>query len=445
MIVALRLWRAGRGLPGVSRKRLRILGFAASSITVALFAAAGSPGDRSVLAAIAAILASVSAFAFLLGVWPPNVVRLAWRREEQKQAQLVVAELIAAVEPEDVLERALPMMARLVGARAIALLGERDEMIGSYGIDGDARLDLTAGLERGAAIRVEIPQGAIVVWTSPYAPFFGRDELALLTTTGSLTILALDRTRLFHEELIARLELERANELQSNFVAVAAHELRTPITAMHGIIETLARLDDRLGEKDKRELWLTLRAQSERSRELVENLLNLSRVDAKAADLELQPIAVRSCVERIAEIVAGGHAAEVTIDIPHELEVVADPTSFDRIVSNLLLNALRHGGPPITISARQSDSRFRLTVEDRGPGVAAEVGASLFERFARSASARAKGEGSGLGLAIARSHAQSHNGDVVHTPVDPHGARFELILPLGAGRRTPSRRLQAPM
>jgi two-component system sensor histidine kinase MtrB len=99
---------------------------------------------------------------------------------------------------------------------------------------------------------------------------------------------------------------------------------------------------------------------------------------------------------------------------------------LDRVVSNLLLNAVRHGAPPVTVTAVARDMHLRIVVEDGGPGVSEEMVPSLFERFGRGATT---GEGgSGLGLAIARAYARAHGGDLVYEPGE-RGARFELILP----------------
>jgi signal transduction histidine kinase len=93
------------------------------------------------------------------------------------------------------------------------------------------------------------------------------------------------------------------------------------------------------------------------------------------------------------------------------------------------VNAFRYGAPPVTVRADQRDRHFRLTVEDRGPGVAPEFVPDLFERFTRSGGNRASGDGTGLGLAIARSYANAHRGDLIYHHAEPHGARFELVLP----------------
>ena len=98
---------------------------------------------------------------------------------------------------------------------------------------------------------------------------------------------------------------------------------------------------------------------------------------------------------------------------------------LDRVVSNLLINAVRYGAEPITLSADVGDTYLRITVEDSGEGVSEEMRPRLFERFARTDSADV---GSGLGLAIARAYAHAHGGDLVYD-LGERGARFELIIP----------------
>jgi signal transduction histidine kinase len=119
----------------------------------------------------------------------------------------------------------------------------------------------------------------------------------------------------------------------------------------------------------------------------------------------------------------------VRLEVPHGLEAAVDPNAFERIVSNLVTNALRYGRPPVTVRAERSDRHFRVAVEDRGPGVAPEFVPDLFERFTRSERTRERTRGTGLGLAIARSYARAHAGDLLYHEADPHGARFVLVLP----------------
>jgi two-component system sensor histidine kinase MtrB len=120
----------------------------------------------------------------------------------------------------------------------------------------------------------------------------------------------------------------------------------------------------------------------------------------------------------------------VKIAISPELEATVDPIALDRMVSNLIANALRHGEPPVTVTAAQHDTHLRLAVEDQGQGVRPEFVPRLFDRFTRSTESRGRTDGSGLGLAIAQAYARAHGGDIVYEPAVPHGARFELVLPV---------------
>jgi K+-sensing histidine kinase KdpD len=140
----------------------------------------------------------------------------------------------------------------------------------------------------------------MIAWTTPYAPFFGDEELRLLRGLGSVTGLALDRVRLFQAEHEARLQLERANEVKSNFIALAAHELRTPMTTIHGFVTTLHHLGDRLDPEQRETVREALIQQTDRMARLVEQLLDLSRLDADAIDIVPERVNVRSHVEETA-------------------------------------------------------------------------------------------------------------------------------------------------
>ena len=169
---------------------------------------------------------------------------------------------------------------------------------------------------------------------------------------------------------------------------------------------------------------LTAYEQSDRLRRLLEQLLDLSQLDAHTITTTPRPIALRAA---LAEIVAGSlpAGADVRIDVSDKLAAVIDPLVLDRVVSNLLTNAVRYGAPPVVIEAVQRDRHLRIAVEDHGAGVPPELTAQIFERFTRTEGAT----GTGLGLAIAKAYARALGGDLVYQPGDS-GARFELIVPL---------------
>jgi two-component system sensor histidine kinase MtrB len=228
--------------------------------------------------------------------------------------------------------------------------------------------------------------------------------------------LAIGRSQL-HEEMLL---LDR---LKANFIAVASHELRTPATAVYGAFATLVGRGDELTPELRAELLRVGYEQSERLRRLLEELLDLSRLDASTLAVEPRPLVLRSVVETIVDQ-SVPRQTEIELNIPLDLAVLADPLVIDRVLSNLLTNAVRYGAPPIRVGAERRNGRLSVTVEDGGSGVPAELRPRLFERFAVGGS----GEGTGLGLAIARAYARAHGGDVSYDP-DAPGARFELLLP----------------
>jgi signal transduction histidine kinase len=426
-IAAYRLWRAGRDQPSVARNRMRMLSLAAVALTATIFFAVAAPADDQGLQIAVSGLAIVSALAFLLGLSPPDVVRLVWRRPEQERVRAAIGGLMVATTPQEVAANVLSSMTRLVGARAVFLLDGDGELIASH-------REVSVPPAGPDVLRLDIPGGCLIVWAGPYAPFFGSDEIELLRSLGALTGLALDRTRLSVREREQRIALEQADEMKTNFIALAAHELRTPVTSVHGVVRTLDRLGDQLSAEDREELEGALRSQTERMRGLVDQLLDLSRLEADTVPIQPIRIPVRAEIEDLVAASASGREDEVEIKIPDDLEALVDKTVFERVVSNLLTNALRHGSSPVVVTAAHSDNHFRLIIEDRGDGVPPLFTKDLFERFSRSDEARARGLGSGLGLAIARSYARAHGGDLVHEHVKPHGARFELIVPVGRGR-----------
>jgi signal transduction histidine kinase len=245
---------------------------------------------------------------------------------------------------------------------------------------------------------------------------FTRDEVDLLQLVAERVAIAIERARL-HEELV------QLDQLKLSFVAIASHELRTPATSVYGILKTLSDRKDELTEELREELLRVGVQQGERLRRLLEDLLDLSRLDARAINVEPRPLVLKTA---LADVVHGAlpATAAVELEIPDDLAAVVDPLVLERVVSNLLANAARYGAPPIRILARNRDRHLRVTVEDAGPGVPEELEGRVFDRFARG-----RGEsGHGLGLAIARAYAQAHGGDLIYDP-SRDGARFELIIP----------------
>lgn len=249
-------------------------------------------------------------------------------------------------------------------------------------------------------------------------------EVDLLTTFGTLIAA-------FLEKAIEHGELRRLNELKSQFAALASHELRTPAAAIYGAVRTLEERGDRLSTEHATELRRMLSEQAQRLVELVENLLDVSRLETDTLRIDPVEILVAERLRTIADVLPEG-ADSVTVEADPALRATVDAQAFDRIVSNLVANALRHGAPPVRLSAAAADGALAVTIEDRGAGIAPEFVGSLFERFTRGTTDAS--EGAGLGLSIAQSYARAHGGALMYEPAEPHGARFRVVLPIGGQR-----------
>ena len=416
--VTLRLLFAGRGQPSVSAKRMHMLAFAAATLTIALLGTTFATDQSSPGALVVQLIGFVAILGFYLGINPPRIVRAYWRMPEQARLQEAMRSLVTlAVDRSEIAARIAVPSAELVGARGLIVIDAAGNELASWGVvDGN---------------RVVIEEEGVtfVASTSPYAPFFGQDELRTLHTIAGLTATAIDRVRLFEQEHETRLALERANELMTNFVALAAHELRTPVTTIHGFVQTLNHVNERLSEAQKVELREALEQQTHRMAALVEQLLDLSRLDAEAVDVRPQVVELEPRLRQVVAVAAPGRTDQVEVDVPENASAHVDPQILDHVVTNLVTNAFRYGRAPVRVTATAEDGHLRVAVEDSGPGVAHEIEETLFDRFTRAGVARDRVAGAGLGLAIARAYARAHRGDLRYERRDPTGARFVVDLP----------------
>jgi signal transduction histidine kinase len=243
---------------------------------------------------------------------------------------------------------------------------------------------------------------------------FSEEDVELLQLVADRAALGIERARV-HTELV------RLDQMKLNFVAVASHELRGPAAAVYGVAMTLRERGAVLSVETRAELEDTLVDQADCLRRLIEQLLDLSKLDAKAIPIVPRNVSVRGVIRDVVASVGGD---DVNIEVSSLLEAVADPLVVERVVTNLVANALNHGEPPIVVQAERRDRQLLIAVEDAGPGIAEELLPLLFERFERGG----ESHGSGLGLAIARAYARAHGGDLVYDRV-AHGTRFELVLP----------------
>lgn len=235
------------------------------------------------------------------------------------------------------------------------------------------------------------------------------------------------------EAKIAALSAAQAREVR--FTANVAHELRTPLTALVAEASLLKDHIEQLPESARRPVELLI-ADIGRLRTLVGELMEISRLDARSEPVQRRLADVTALVTAL--IGARGWQDRVTVSA-EPLTMTTDPRRVERILANLIENAVEHSGRDIRVRIGTDGDHGRVEVADGGPGIPADQLPLVFERFYKGDSARA-GTGSGLGLAIALENARLLGGDISVTSDDRHGSVFRLTLPLGPPLPRPSAR-----
>jgi signal transduction histidine kinase len=228
----------------------------------------------------------------------------------------------------------------------------------------------------------------------------------------------------------ANSELRRLDELKSDFVAMVSHELRSPLTSILGYCSTMIRHWDRVDDERKKSFIDIIERQSRRLSGLVNDLLEMSRIESGHLDTTLQPVTLRPVVEEVATEYSNRiERLLVTGDL--DTVVVADSDHLHRVLINLMDNAIKYGAEPVTVSVAAERDAVRLTVSDHGEGVPADFQARLFEKFAQaSAGSTRKATGTGLGLSIVKGLVEAMGATVAYEPpeADREGG-FVVRLP----------------
>lgn len=226
----------------------------------------------------------------------------------------------------------------------------------------------------------------------------------------------------------ANFELVRGAEQQAEFLAITAHELRTPLSVILGSADSLATQLDQLDDAERAETVQAMRSSSARLRRLLADLLAAARLEAGVMRLQKQPVDLATVLDDAAiSTLALYPNADIQVTGERGVRAIGDPDRLSQVVENLLVNGIRYGAGPITLRASQAgDDQVRIEVRDHGPGVPAAQERSLFQRFATGTRS-----GTGLGLFIVRELARAHGGEARYENAHP-GARFIVTLPAHA-------------
>jgi two-component system sensor histidine kinase KdpD len=242
---------------------------------------------------------------------------------------------------------------------------------------------------------------------------------------------AIDRRRIGAQAAEAA-ALAEANELRSALLQAVSHDLRTPLAGIKASASSLRQPDIDWSEEDRDEFLRTIEDETDRLTALVVNLLDMSRIQAGAVAPALRAVGLEEVVPA-AVAGLGPRASRVAVDVPETLPpVTADPALLERVVANLVENAVAHSpdDAPVRVEAGEVGGRVLIRVVDRGPGIAPAKRERVFQPFQRMDDSPSHGAGVGLGLAVARGFTRAMGGEL--TIDDTPGGGTTMIIELKA-------------
>jgi signal transduction histidine kinase len=273
-------------------------------------------------------------------------------------------------------------------------------------------------------VRPEDPVGAIGAYWAHHHRATAR-ELRHLTALAGFASVALANGALVSD-------LREAVAARETFIGIASHELRTPVSALAlqvALVERSTADAPPLPDGVRRLLDRVSRT-ARRLEDLVDRLLDASRLGRSGVALERAPVDLAAAARAAAEILGGEGTVEIRVDAGAPVTGSWDPLRIEQVVQNLIANAVKFGaGRPIDVEVREASGSARLVVRDRGIGIAPEARERIFGRFERAVPLENYG-GFGLGLWIARQAVEAHGGKIAVESEPGEGATFTVTLPL---------------
>jgi len=350
------------------------------------------------------------------------------RYEERRLSALLdtVADGILIINTEHIIEHCNPAMARMLKTPAETIRGSRHEEIirwtkqkdgmsleqaevGGWPLTPNASLYVEGDLQRNGSS--DLPVGIT------YAPLLSS-EGTLLNIIASIR----DITR-FRE----------AEELKSTFISVISHELKTPVALIKGYVGTLRREDVTWDFEIVKDSLQVIEEEADRLTELIENLLDATRLQAGVLTINLSEVNIPQMVDRVARrfgVQSNRHT--INVDFPSDFPIIlGDEDRFTQVFSNLISNAIKYtpAGGIILINGRVRPEQVIICVSDEGPGIDPGDIPYIFDRFYRSSDTSKTTKGAGLGLFLARAVVEAHGGRIWVDPKPGLGARICFSIP----------------
>ena len=376
---------------------------------------------------------ALAVFLLVAGMVSLLVSRLSRRSADAVRAR-AEAEAIAAVagnlvDAENALEVAVGHLRSTFGLDAVAVLQPDGD---GYLIEASAGEPVPSSPE--GHVSVDLRGGALLVLDGPS---LHSDDLQVLHAFVAQLGAALEQRDLRAEAQVAAAAAE-GDRLRTAILRAVSHDLRTPLASIKASVTSLMQHDVDWSEHDRDEFLATIEEEADRLNRMVGNLLDMSRLQSGTVEPGLRPVGLEEVVPR-ALVSISGEAAElgreqVVVEVGEQLpRVVADPDLLERVIANLVANALLHSGPgtPVRIEGGRVGARVDLRVVDRGIGVPLRDREAMFEPFQRMGDGVAD-SGVGLGLAVSRGFVDAMGGELTVDDTPGGGLTFTVSLPVAS-------------
>lgn len=441
-----RFWLASQGQPSVQKTRMRALSFGfAGLIAILLISVVGGREVQSPGAVIAIQLVALATVPLIyVSFAPPSMLRRIWRMGEENKLRAAIQDLlIFSPGPQALAEQAIGWAWRLMGAQAAFLVDAEGKVVASRNIDSAAVQRILEGKgaeERGfvpgpggaiamiAPLRLTEGTGYIGVVAGSFTPLFGNDEINLLEGYASSVAAGLERTRV--TERIATVEKHK-----SQFLNLASHELRGPLTVIRGYGSMLqSGLLGDLNERGRKAAPVMM-AKILEMNALIEQMIEAARLEdggllIKPEEADLRDIVI-SAVAKVEPVLDEKHRIVlVSPDLP--VTVMVDAQRVQTIITNLIDNAVKYSpdGGEVTCIVTLRGGVARISVKDSGIGIAKDDLPILFTRFGRVSNTSTNHfPGTGLGLFLGRQLARLQGGEITVESAAGEGSTFTLHLP----------------
>jgi signal transduction histidine kinase len=450
---ALVLIREARQAKGVARNRMVAAAAGALALSLALIAALTSTIVGPTVSGVAAmIFGLISAVGYLVAFAPPVLLKRAWREPALRSFLSRAAAISPHDAPQNILRGLEVAIARAAPGQSarIALLDEKGQTL-SIGDDEEL---LSSAEVMAAVCETQTPRfvrtaagatlaapitgrghriGALAV-TGRRAPLFASDDLDLVQLLAEQAAIVLDGARLYGDLASANRDLSEATRVKSEFLANMSHELRTPLNAILGFSGLLSeQLASSLNDRQKRFLR-NIQEAGEHLLEIINDVLDLSKVEAGKLELRPEILTLDVLVEPVAA--AGRAAAQAkgvlfSVDAREAPPLFLDPTRVRQVLFNLVSNAVKftHGGGHVILITRTEGRELHVEVADTGIGIPPAARDRVFGVFERFHEGGAEASGTGLGLALTKQLVEQMGGAITFESEEGKGTTFRVRLP----------------